>query len=310
MKEHSSARSYKAEKPCVVTIGTFDGVHVGHKAILERLVASAKKEGIQSVLLTFFPHPRMVLQKESNIKLINTISEKKELLEKIGLDHLIVHPFTREFSRLSAVDFVRDLLVESIRAKKVVIGYDHRFGRNRNASINEMREFGRLFDFEVVEISAQEISEVTVSSTKIRKALEEGDIATANKFLGYSFMLSGVVVPGKKIGRTIAYPTANLEVKEKYKLIPANGVYIVFSEINGKMVHGITSIGTNPTVGGEQRTIETYYLDFEDDLYDRDMRIQFIARIRKEETFENVSELQEAIQRDEAYARNYLKNFG
>lgn len=309
MKEHSSARSYQAVKPCVVTIGTFDGVHVGHKAILERLVASAKKEGMQSVLLTFFPHPRMVLQNESNIKLINTISEKKELLEKIGLDHLIVHPFTREFSRLSAVDFVRDLLVESIRAKKVVIGYDHRFGRNRNASINEMKEFGRLFDFEVEEISAQEISEVIVSSTKIRKALEEGDIATANKFLGYPFMLSGLVVPGKKIGRTIAYPTANLEVKEKYKLIPADGVYIVFSEINGKMVHGITSIGTNPTVGGEQRTIETYYLDFEDDLYDRDMRIEFIARIREEETFGNVSELQEAIQRDEAYARNYLKNF-
>ncbi|MCW5518989.1 bifunctional riboflavin kinase/FAD synthetase [Aureitalea sp. L0-47] len=310
MKEHTSITSYPADQPCVVTIGTFDGVHVGHKAILERLVNSAKKEGIQSVLLTFFPHPRMVLQKESNIKLLNTISEKKELLEQIGLDHLIVHPFTKEFSRLSAVEFVRDILVGAVNAKKVVIGYDHRFGRNRTASIGDLREFGQVYNFDVVEISAQEISEVTVSSTKIRKALEEGDVATANKFLGYPYMLSGVVVPGKQIGRTLAYPTANLKVKEKYKLIPANGVYIVFSEISGKVVYGITSIGTNPTVGGETRTIETYFLDFEGDLYDHNLRVEFIAKIRDEATFENVNELQAAIQKDEEFARKYLKDLG
>ena len=310
MKEHTSVSSYPAYQPCVVTIGTFDGVHVGHRAILERLVASARREGIQSVLLTFFPHPRMVLQKESNIKLLNTISEKKQLLKEIGLDHLIVHPFTQEFSRLSAVEFVRDILVAAVNAKKVVIGYDHRFGRNRTASIDDLREFGQVYNFEVVEISAQEISEVTVSSTKIRRALEEGDVSTANKFLGYPYMLSGVVVPGKQIGRTLAYPTANLEIKEKYKLIPANGVYIVFSEINGRVVYGITSIGTNPTVGGEDRTIETYFLDYEGDLYDHNLRIEFIAKIRDEATFERVHELQVAIQKDEAFARNYLKDFG
>jgi riboflavin kinase/FMN adenylyltransferase len=310
MREHTSVSSYPAYQPCVVTIGTFDGVHIGHKAILERVVAAAKKEGLQSVLLTFFPHPRMVLQKESNIKLLNTISEKKELLEQIGLNHLIVHPFTQEFSRLTAVEFVRDILVGAVKAKKVVIGYDHRFGRNRTASIEDLREFGRTYNFDVVEISAQEISEVTVSSTKIRKALEEGDIVTANKFLGYPYMLSGHVVPGKQIGRTIAYPTANLAIKEKYKLIPANGVYIVFSEIHGKVVYGITSIGTNPTVGGEVRTIETYFLDFNGDLYDQKLRIEFIAKIREEETFDNVNELQGAIQKDEAFARNYLKDLG
>ena len=310
MKEHTSAMSYKSEKPCVVTIGTFDGVHVGHKAILERLVATAKKDGMESVLLTFFPHPRMILQKESNIKLINTISEKKELLAKTGLDHLIVHPFTAEFSRLNAVEFVRDILVNALNAGKVIIGYDHRFGRNRTASIEDLKEFGEIYDFEVLEISAQEISEVTVSSTKIRKAIEAGDITTANQFLGYPFMLSGVVVKGKSIGRTIEYPTANLQIKEGYKLLPGNGVYVVFSEINGSVVYGITSIGTNPTVGGEKQTIETYFLDFDGDLYNTSLRIEFITRIRGEETFESVAQLKEAIQKDEAYARTFLKHFG
>lgn len=310
MKEHSSATSYKGDKPCAVTIGTFDGVHVGHRAILDRLVSSAANEGMASVLLTFFPHPRMVLQRESNIKLINTISEKKELLAGIGLDHLIVHPFTAEFSRLTAVEYVRDILVNALRAKKVIIGYDHRFGRNRTASIDDLREFGALYEFEVEEISAQEISEVTVSSTKIRKAIEAGDITTANQYLGYPFMLSGVVVKGKSIGRTIDYPTANLHIKETYKLIPGNGVYIVFAEINGDLVYGITSIGTNPTVGGTEKTIETHFFDFKGDLYDQNLRIEFIARIRAEETFETIAELKQAIQEDEKFARNYLKNFG
>lgn len=310
MKEYSSATSYKIDQPSVVTIGTFDGVHVGHKAILKRLVDSATKEGMVSVLLTFFPHPRMVLQQGSDIKLINTISEKKELLSRTGLDHLVVHPFTAEFSRMTAVEYVRDILVHALGAKKVIIGYDHRFGRNRTASINDLREFGSLYEFEVEEISAQEISEVTVSSTKIRKAIEEGDITTANQYLGYPFMLSGVVVKGKRIGRTIDYPTANLHIKETYKLIPGNGVYIVFSEINGSLVYGITSIGTNPTVGGKNKTIETYFLDFNEDLYDRPLRIEFIARIREEETFETMADLKDAIQNDEAFARNYLKNFG
>lgn len=252
----------------------------------------------------------MVLQQESEIKLINTLREKKQLLEQTGLDHLIVHPFTKAFSRLTAIEFVRDILVNSLKAKKIIIGYDHRFGRNRTATIEDLREFGTVYNFEVEEISAQELDEVTVSSTKIRKALETGDITTANHYLGYPFMLSGTVVKGQRIGRTIDYPTANLKIHEPHKLIPANGVYIVFAEIEGNLVYGITSIGTNPTVGGKQKTIETYFLDFNADLYDQPLRIEFIKHIRGEETFNDVEALKEAIKQDEEHARTYLKHFG
>lgn len=310
MKEYISASSYKNERNCIVTIGTFDGVHIGHKAILKRMVDIAKKEDLESVLLTFFPHPRMVLQKDSDIKLLNTIEEKKQLLNQTGLDHLVIHPFTIDFSRLSALEYVRDILVNALKAKKVIIGYDHRFGRNRTATIADLREFGKIYNFEIEEISAQEIDKVTVSSTKIRKALETGDINSANQSLGYPYMLTGTVVKGKSIGRTLDYPTANLYIHERYKLIPANGVYVVFAEINGNIVYGITSIGTNPTVGGTQKTIETYFLDFNGDLYEKQLRIEFITHIRAEETFENTNQLKDAIKKDEAFARTYLKHFG
>tara|TARA_R110000822_G_scaffold128811_7_gene264720 strand:+ start:206 stop:1138 length:933 start_codon:yes stop_codon:yes gene_type:complete len=308
VKEYSSASKYDNERPCVITIGTFDGVHIGHKAILKRLVHSAEKDNLDSVLLTFFPHPRMVLQKDSNIKLINTLSEKKELLEKTGLDHLIVHTFTRQFSRLTAVEYVRDILVNSLKAKKVIIGYDHRFGRNRTADINDLKEYGKTYGFEVEEISAQELDEVAVSSTKVRKALEAGDISTANEYLGYQFMISGTVVQGKAIGRTIEYPTANLHPTEDYKLIPKNGVYVVEATINDKQVFGITSIGTNPTVGGRKKTIETHFLDYNQDLYNQTLQIEFITHIRDEETFDGMETLKKAIKQDELFARNFLKN--
>lgn len=310
MKEYTSASSYKSDRPSIVTIGTFDGVHVGHKAILTRLVNSAREENLESVLLTFFPHPRMVLQQDSDLKLINTLAEKKKLLQQTGLDNLVIHPFTMAFSRLSAVEYVRDILVGCLKAKKVIIGYDHRFGRNRTATISDLREFGKLYDFEIEEIGAQELNEVAVSSTKIRKAIESGDIATANQYLGYPFMLSGIVIKGKGIGRTLDFPTANLHVHETYKLIPKNGVYVVFAEINGDLVYGITSIGTNPTVGGKNKTIETYFLDYKDDLYDQAIRLEFITHIREEATFESTTALKEAIKKDEEFARNYLKNFG
>ncbi|RFN59483.1 bifunctional riboflavin kinase/FAD synthetase [Marixanthomonas ophiurae] len=307
MKEYSSASKYDNERPCAITIGTFDGVHIGHKAILKRLVQAAEKDNLDSVLLTFFPHPRMVLQKDSNIKLINTLSEKKELLEKTGLDHLVIHPFTRQFSRLTAVEYVRDILVNKLKAKKVIIGYDHRFGRNRTADINDLKEFGNTYGFEVEEISAQELDEVTVSSTKVRKALEAGDISTANEYLGYQFMISGTVVQGKAIGRTMEYPTANLNLTEDYKLIPKNGVYVVKATINNKQVFGITSIGTNPTVGGRKKTIETHFLDYNQDLYNQDLQIEFITHIRDEETFDGMETLKKAIKQDELFARNLLK---
>ncbi len=292
----------------MVTIGTFDGVHIGHKAILKRLVETAKKENLDSVVLTFFPHPRMVLQQNVDIKLINTIDERTELLENTGLDHLVIHPFTHAFSRLTALEYVRDILVNSLKAKKIIIGYDHRFGRNRNADIEDLKEFGKTYNFEVEEISAKEIDDVAVSSTKIRKALNEGDIETANNYLGYNFMISGEVVKGKAIGRTINYPTANLKLKEKYKLVPKNGVYIVQSTIEGEKIFGITSIGTNPTVGGTEKTIETHFLNFNKDLYGKEITIAFLKYIRNEETFDSMEILKREIEKDETFAKQFLKD--
>ena len=307
MKEYKSATAYKNAQGSVVTIGTFDGVHLGHKALLQRLIHTAKKDDLDSVLLTFFPHPRMVLQKDTDLKLLNTLSEKKQLLEQLGLDHLVVQPFTKEFSRLTAVEYVRDILVHQLNAKKIIIGYDHRFGRNRTADIENLREYGLTYNFEVEEISAQELDEVAVSSTKIRNALNVGDITTANKYLGYPYMLNGVVVKGKGIGRTLNYPTANLKIDQPHKLIPKKGVYLVQSMINEKREYGLTSIGTNPTVGGTKTTIESYFLDLEMDLYDEELRLEFITHIRDEEVFSSVDALIQAIRSDETFARDFLK---
>jgi len=308
MNEYPSVSSYYNSNPSVITIGTFDGVHIGHLAILNRLIKTAKKENLESVVLTFFPHPRMVLQKDAKIKLINTIEERKKLLEKTGLNQLIINPFTKEFSRLTALEFVRDILVNQLHLKKIIIGYDHRFGRNRLATVEDLKEFGKTYDFEVIEISAQQLEEVSVSSTKIRKALEEGNIETANKYLGYSFMLSGTIVKGRGIGKTLDFPTANLHIEEEYKLIPKEGVYIVQSEISGNKIYGITNIGTNPTVGGIQQTIETYFLDYNENLYHQPIQLEFLTRIRDEKTFKSVEDLKKAIREDENFARNYLSN--
>ncbi|PHQ30965.1 bifunctional riboflavin kinase/FAD synthetase [Leeuwenhoekiella nanhaiensis] len=306
MRQHTSAQEFNGTKGTVVTIGTFDGVHLGHRKIIKRLLASAAGNDLESVVLTFFPHPRMVLQKEAQIKLINTINERIALLEATGLDHLVIHPFTQEFSRLTAEEFVRDILVDQLKARKVIIGYDHRFGRNRNANIEDLKAFGKQYDFEVEEISKQDVDDVAVSSTKIRKALLEGDLDRANEYLGYPFMLSGIVSRGKGLGRTFNYPTANLKIAEDYKIIPAKGVYVVQSVIANRMVFGMMSIGTNPTVGGSDLSIETFFFDFEGDLYEQHLEITLLTRIRDEKKFNGVDELIAAMQEDEVFSRDYI----
>lgn len=293
-----SISNYDKKQATAITIGTFDGVHIGHKKILERLINNAKVLNLKATVLTFFPHPRMVLQKDANIKLLNTLEEKTQILEAAGLDYLIVHPFTRAFSRLSAEEFVQDILVKELRVKKIIIGYDHRFGRNRNADINDLIAFGKELDFAVEEIPAQEVDEVSVSSTKIRKALEEGDIATANAFLGYAYMLTGTVRKGKGIGRQLAFPTANLHIAETYKLVPKNGVYVVKSELNGKTCHGMMNIGFNPTVAGTEKRIEVHFFDFEGDLYGKKLKISLLGRIRDEHKFESLEGLKKQLEQD------------
>lgn len=307
LEEHKGADAFHSARETVVTIGTFDGVHIGHQKIIERLVSTAKASNLESVILTFFPHPRMVLQKDKDIKLINTIEERKEILENSGIDHLVIHPFTRQFSRLTAQEFVHDILVKRLRARKVIIGYDHRFGRNRTADIEDLREFGEQYNFEVEEISKQDIEEVAVSSTKIRKALLEGKVEKANKFLSYMFSLTGEVVEGKGLGKGFNYPTANLQVKEDYKLIPRNGVYVVRSIIQGDEYFGMMNIGVNPTVGGTEQTIETYFFDLDTDLYGKTLTIELLARIRDEKKFGSTDDLIDAMKADEAFSRQYLK---
>ncbi|NKI30815.1 bifunctional riboflavin kinase/FAD synthetase [Croceivirga thetidis] len=298
MKTIRGISQYNEKHPSVITIGTFDGVHIGHRKILERLNNRAKATGLKSILLTFFPHPRMVLQKDSDIKMLNTLDEKVAILENMGLDYTIIHPFTKSFSRMTAIEFVRDLLVNGLNAKKVIIGYDHRFGRNRNANINDLRNFGSTLDFEVEEIPAQEIEDVSVSSTKIRKALLEADIETANSFLGYHYMINGTVTKGKGIGKTLGYPTANIKVPEDYKLIPKNGVYAVKCKIKDRQLNGMMNIGFNPTVKGNTVSTEVNLFDFEGDIYDESISVEFIKHIREEEKFDSLDALKAQLFKD------------
>ena len=296
------------QKKSVVTIGTFDGVHIGHRKIIKRLVASAKKHQLKPTVLTFFPHPRMVLQQDAGIKLINTIDERKEILKNAGVEEIVVHPFTKEFSRLTAQEYIQSILVKKLQAKHIIIGYDHRFGRNRTANIDDLKKFGEQFNFTVEEISKEDVDEVAVSSTKIRKALENGEIEKANKYLSEPFMLSGTITKGKGLGKKLGYPTANLHIKETYKLIPKGGVYVVKSIIDDKQYYGMMNIGTNPTVGGKVQTIETYFFDINKNLYNKSLQIKLLTRIRDEENFADVNALIEAMKKDEKFSRNYIQH--
>lgn len=293
MKIHYELDSISSLKHTAVTTGTFDGVHLGHKTIIERLIAAAKNIDGESVLLTFYPHPRMVLFPDDNqIKMLNTALEKEQLLQACGIDHLVVIPFTKEFSRLSSLEFVRNILSNTLKAKKLVIGYDHHFGRNREGSFAHLLEFGSLYGFEVEEIPAQDIDHVAISSSKIRQALESGDLQTANSYLGYEYNITGKVIKGKQLGRTIGYPTANIEINDRYKLIPEMGVYAVKVKYGTHIFDGMLSIGKNPTVTQNGPvTIEVNIFDFNHEIYHKEITVYFHKKLRNEEKYNSVDEL-------------------
>ena len=308
MKIHYDIESIPALNITAVTTGTFDGVHLGHKIIIERLIAAARTIAGESVLLTFYPHPRMVLfPDDDQIKMLNTPLEKENLLQASGIDHLVVIPFTKEFSRLSSLEFVRNILSNTLKAKKLVIGYDHHFGRNREGSFAHLLEFGSLYGFQVEEIPAQDIDHVAISSSKIRQALASGDLNTANSYLGYEYSITGKVIKGKQLGRTIGYPTANIEINDNYKLIPAIGVYAVKIKYALNIYNGMLSIGKNPTVTENgPLTIEVNIFDFDLEIYHKQITVYFYKKLRDEEKYDSINQLKSQLAIDKENALKYL----
>lgn len=283
----------------VVTIGTFDGVHLGHRKIIERIKELARASGGETVILTFFPHPRMILHPEDqDLKLITTITEKAELLDQLGVDHLIITPFSRDFSNQSAEDYIRDVLVNKIGTKKIVIGYDHRFGKDRQGGLQDLQRLAPEYGFEVLEIAEQDIHDVAVSSTRIRKALLESNIALANEFLGYPFFITGKVVRGDQLGRTIGYPTANIQVEETYKLIPGDGIFATTVIIDGAEYKGMAYIGTRPTINGVRRNIEVNIFEFDKQVYNQQIRLTFHHYLRGDMKFAGLDELKQQLALD------------
>ncbi|MBP6758327.1 MAG: bifunctional riboflavin kinase/FAD synthetase [Flavobacterium sp.] len=301
-----SINDFKSTKKTILTLGTFDGVHIGHKKILERVTQNTENGKYESLVLTFFPHPRMVLHGQSEVKLLNTIDEKIDLLEKTGIQNLVIHPFDQTFSKLSAEEFVQTVLVDQFHIQKIIIGHDHRFGKNRTADINDLIAYGQQHGFEVEQISVQEIDAVSISSTKIRTALMEGNMALANDYLGYDYFLTGIITKGKQLGRTIGFPTANLKIEENYKLIPQNGAYVVKSTIDQETVYGMMNIGYNPTVAGENLSIEVHYFDFDKDIYDQKIAVSILERLRPEQKFGSVDLLKEQLGKDKKNALDFL----
>ena len=305
MKIYNSIEEFKKVKQAVVTIGTFDGVHIGHLKIISSLRKIADDIDGETVLLTFSPHPRIILFSDTDLKLINTKKEKIALLENAGIDHLIIHPFSREFSRLSSVEFVRDILVNKIAVSRLVIGYNHHFGRNREGSFEHLKSYGPTYGFEVEEICAQDVRDVRVSSTKIRKALEQGDIKSAKSYLTYDFPLTGIVVKGKHFGHQIGFPTANIKVLDENKLIPSNGVYAVRVMVRGEQKKGILNIGVSPTLDGSEKTIEVHIIDFDQVIYGEQITILFDYWIRAEQKFESIEALKEQLIQDKSIRLNH-----
>ncbi|WP_321280184.1 bifunctional riboflavin kinase/FAD synthetase [Marinifilum fragile] len=300
MKIYTDLKDFSALNP-VVTIGTFDGVHLGHRKVIRRLQELAHKVNGETVIFTFYPHPRLVLSEENNgLRLINTLEEKKVLLEAAGIDHLVIYPFTKEFSKLSYVEFVEQILVKQLGMKYLVVGYDHRFGHNREGKYEDLKVFADQLNFKIERQDVLNMDAINVSSTKIRKAIGEGDIRTANKYLGYRFFIKGDVVNGKKIGHKIGFPTANIDPQESYKLVPKDGVYAVKVDVDDKRYLGMLNIGVRPTVNNQldNRSIEVHILDFDQDIYYKNITIHFYQRIRNEQFFASIDDLKAQLAKD------------
>ena len=299
MKIYRSINEYNEDKRSVVTIGTFDGLHHGHQKILKRLINSSKNKNLSSVVLTFFPHPRIILNKYNDIKMIDTLDEKILHINKIGIDSLIIHPFDKNFSLLSANQFIKDYLVEKLKMKHIIIGYDHRFGKGREASVTDLKNYASDYDFTVEEIQAQEIEKIAISSTKVRNSINNGDLKTTEKYLGRYFNLTGKVIKGDGLGKKIMYPTANIFVKEKYKIIPKDGVYLIKTFIKNKFYNGMMNIGHRPTIGANEKSLEVHLFNFNKDIYGEQISVDIISKIRDEKKFSSIEALKDQLVKDE-----------
>ena len=301
MKIYKSINEYNESKNSIVTIGTFDGIHKGHQKIFNKVINASKQNNLTSVVLTFFPHPRIILNKYNDIKMIDTLDEKIDHLKKIGIDHLIIHPFDKKFSLLSAEQFIKEYLVEKLKLKHIIIGYDHRFGKGREASVSDLKEYSREFNFVVDEIDAQEVEKIAISSTKIRNSINEGDLKTTRTYLGRFFSLTGKVVKGDGLGKQINYPTANISIEEDYKIIPKDGVYYIKTRIDNKLYNGMMNIGHRPTIGTKEKSIEVNLFNFDIDIYDKIISVDVVEKIRDEKKFSSIEDLKTQLSKDEEY---------
>jgi len=310
VKIYSVLNEFKVRNP-VVTIGTFDGVHLGHRKVLERLKEIAAGQNGETVIFTFSPHPRLVVAPDAqNLRLLTTLDEKYTLLAEAGIAHLVVYPFTREFAELTYYEFVKSILVDKIKTSCLVVGYDHKFGKNREGGYDDLAKCASEYGFKIEKLDPLLIDDVNISSTKIRNALENGNVGEANRYLGYTFTLNGKVVGGEKLGRKIGFPTANIETSDPYKIIPGYGVYAVRAKIAGKIYDGMLNIGTRPTFNNnaDHRSIEVNLFGFDRDIYNQEITLKFYNRIREERKFANPGELVEQLKKDHTVALNLLKD--
>lgn len=321
MKIYHQLSEFKKLTNAAVTIGTFDGVHYGHQKIIKRLCELAKSTGGESVILTFFPHPRMIIDPENqDLKLINTINEKAKILADLGVDHLIITPFTRDFSNLTATEYIKEILVNQIGTKQIIVGYDHRFGKDRKGGMNDLIALSKVYDYAIEEIPEQDVNDVAVSSTKIRTAVLEGNVSLAAEYLGYNFSINGPVIKGDKIGRTIGFPTANIFVEETYKLIPSDGIYAVTIEMNAEAgvrssdtqivtYKGMAYIGQRPTINGMTRNIEVNIFDFDREIYGQNIKMNFLKFLRHDVKFTGLEALTAQLHEDKVETLNFFKHY-